>query len=306
MMSHPQVHNTKSDETGGTQAAEKGIISTLLEHAGIVIVIILVAIFLKTFIVDAYHIPSASMENTLDIGDFIFVNKLAYGLRTPQYIPFTNLSLPHITIPLFGSVHRGDVIVFEFPGYRNEIRASEPINFVKRCIGLPGDDVEIKDGTVIINGEKTPFPPTGKKTGVYNRNLMNEGIFPEGSGFSGTDYGPIRVPKKNDLLEINTSNIGRWRIFIEREGHEVNVEDGTILIDGKASASYRIERDYYFVLGDNRNNSLDSRYWGFVPAGNVIGKALIIYWSWDRDYSKAGFPAIFSAIQWDRIGKLIR
>jgi signal peptidase I len=306
MMEEQPVHKTNPDQSSTVPRKVKRITSALIEHGKIILVILLAAILLKSFVIDAYRIPSTSMEYTLNVGDFIFVNKLAYGLRTPRFVPFTRIPLPHFTIPLFHNIHRGEVIVFEFPGYQNELRPSEPVNFVKRCMGLPGDTVEIRYGIVVVNGIAMPFPPLGKSSGVTNNLLQSERIFPEGSGFSITNYGPIIVPKKGDIWEINTTNISQWQVFIEREGHTVQLTGNTLFIDGAISSSYKIQRDYYFVLGDNRNNSLDSRHWGFLPEDNLIGEASFIYWSWNPESSSTDPSEKTSAIRWGRIGTLIR
>ena len=305
-MADQPAHSTDPDKSSAVPHVEKKIASTLVEYGKIILTILLAAIFLKSFVVDAYRIPTTSMENTLNAGDFIFVNKLAYGLRTPRYVPFTKIPLPHFAIPIFHTIRRGDVMVFEFPGNQNELHTSEQINFIKRCIGLPGDTVEIRNGLVIVNGIVTPSPPLGKNSNISNSQLENEKIFPEGSGFSSTNYGPIVIPKKGNIWEINVFNITQWQVFIEREGHNVQLNGDKLSIDGKIASSYEIQQNYYFVLGDNRNNSLDSRYWGFLPDDNLIGEALFIYWSWNPEISNASLSERISAIQWGRIGTLIR
>lgn len=248
------------------------------------------------------------MENTLEVGDFLLVNKLAYGLHTPRRIPFTATSLPSFDLSFFRSVHRGDVIVFEFPGNQFEVKPSESVNYIKRCIGLPGDTIEIRFGKVLVNGNETSFPlhsisaaHAADKT--FRRNTE---MFPEGSAFNDVNYGPIVVPKRGDILKINPSTFSRWHIFIEREGHTVQIKADTILIDGTPASTYHMRQNYYFVLGDNRDNSLDSRYWGFVPDDHLIGEAIFIYWSWDPEVPVYSISEKYSTIRWNRIGTLIR
>jgi signal peptidase I len=248
------------------------------------------------------------MENTLEVGDFLMVDKLAYGIRTPRHIPFTSISLPLFTLPLFCSVHHGDVVVFEFPGGRYEIHPSESVNYIKRCIGLPGDTVEIRFGRVYTNRVEIKFPALGKRTShpVGNSFQRNSEMFPEGSTYSDVNYGPIVVPKCGTILKIDPESFNQWRVFIEREGHSIQLNTDTILIDGMATSTYRVQRNYYFVLGDNRDNSMDSRFWGFVPDDHLVGEALLVYWSWDPDIPVSNISEKLSTIRWKRIGTLIR
>ena len=268
----------------------------------------LAAVTLKLFVIDAYRIPSTSMENTLQVGDFLLVNKLAYGLHTPFRIPFTTSSLSSFAVPLLSRVERGDVIVFEFPGNRDEVTPSESVNYIKRCIGLPGDTIEIRRGRVLINGMETSFPLHGTRTAhpIDTSPRRSAELFPSGSSFSDVNYGPMVVPKRDDRLMIDPANYAQWKIFIEREGHTVLARSDTIFVDGEPASSYRVEQDYYFVLGDNRDNSLDSRYWGFVPGSHIIGEAVMIYWSWDPEIPVHTLSEKLSTIRWNRIGTLVR
>lgn len=180
-----------------------------------------VALFIRAFFVQAYKIPSSSMEPTLLVGDHILVIKCLYGIR----IPFIGKQLVEFSEP-----KRGEIVVFVYPRDPKK-------DFIKRVIGLPGERVEIRDKKVFINGQ-----PLDDPWGVWER-----GEAPR------TDFGPVRVP----------------------EGH-------------------------YFVMGDNRDNSMDSRYWGFVPRDNLIGRAFIIYWSWNSNGK-----GILEKVRWGRIGKLL-
>jgi signal peptidase I len=281
----------------------------LLSFAKTLLFTILVALFLKTFIIEAYRIPSGSMENTLLVGDFLFVNKFVYGLRTPRHLPLTNLAIPSISFPAFKQVQRGDVIVFEFPGDRGRLSDPESINYVKRCIGLPGDTVHILAGRVFVNGRELLLPPHAKwsneRYGAGWR--VEDELFPPGSKFTVDNYGPLVVPKRGDLIELTPVAFERWKDLIQKEGHTVAItREGAVLIDGVPNSRYTIERDYYFALGDNRDNSLDSRYWGFVPDKNLIGEAFMIYWSWDAELPAGGLWDRFKTIRWGRIGSLVR
>jgi signal peptidase I len=266
----------------------------LIASAKALLVTIAVALFLKTFVVEAFRIPSGSMENTLLVGDFLLVNKLAYGLKTPRYIPLTTKAIPSVAIPAFGSVRRGDVLVFEYPGKRPDVDGNGPLYFIKRCVGLPGDTIAIHSGQVTINGRQVLLPAHAK---------LIDGV----RYAAGADYGPTFVPRKGDLIHLTPQSVPAWKDFLEREHHSIEVsQDGNVIVDGREQREYPVERNYYFVLGDNRGNSLDSRSWGFVPEDAIIGEALFVYWSWDPELSNNGVRATSGNIRWDRIGMLIR
>jgi len=301
-------HKRVAENKDSSLEKEKNITSTLLAYGKTILITLLAALVLKLFVVEAYRIPSTSMENTLHVGDFLLVNKLAYGLHTPRRIPLTTVSLSSFTLPLFRSVHRGDVIVFEFPGNRNEVIPAEPVNYIKRCIGIPGDTIEIRSGKVFVNRIEMNFPLHGRRTIHATDTTLrrNTEMFPENSTFSDFNYGPVVVPKRGDILKIDSVSFSLWHIFIEREGHTLQFNADTLLIDGTQDSRYIVQEDYYFVLGDNRDNSMDSRYWGFVPADHLIGEALCIYWSWDPEIPGDSISEKYSTIRWDRIGTLIR
>ena len=270
---------------------------------------ILVAFFLKIFVVEAFRIPSGSMENTLLVGDFLLVNKLAYGLKSPRYAPFTNLSIPSFTLPLFGSVRRGDVVVFEFPGNHSGELPSGPEYYIKRCIGLPGDTIKIRSGYVMVNGREVLLPSHAKSSmiaGTLQPDAADIGQ-PLHPVIDGNNFGPTIVPKKGDMIHLTPSTIVSWKNFIERERHNVEVSSsGSMSIDGAETSHYVVEQDYYFMLGDNRGNSLDSRFWGFVPDDHILGEALLLYWSWDPERPGDEAHNQSASIRWNRIGTLIR
>ncbi len=178
------------------------------EYAEAAIIAVLLALFIRTFVVQAFKIPSGSMKPTLLVGDHILVNKFLYGIK----IPFINKTLIPVSDP-----KRGDVIVFIYP-------VDPDKDFIKRVIGLPGDKIEMSGKKVLINGK-----PYDDKHGFYS----NLGRTTDAKVGENSHFGPVTVP----------------------EGH-------------------------LFVMGDNRNHSYDSRFWGFVPLSSVKGKAFIIYWSW--------------------------
>jgi signal peptidase I len=201
--------------------------STLREYFESIVIAVILAFFIRTFVVQAFKIPTGSMENNLLIGDHLLVNKFLLG---PTATPIERALLP------IGTIHRGEVIVFKYP--------EEPErDFIKRVIGLPGETVELREKKVYINGKPLDEPyvhflePPGAVGGEFH----------EVTSFDVRErYGPVTVPA-----------------------------------------------DHYFVMGDNRDNSQDSRYWGFLPRDYVKGRALFIYWSYEaerEDYQEGGGP----------------
>jgi len=268
----------------------------------------LVALFLKIFIIEAYKIPSGSMENTLLVGDFLLVNKIVYGATTPRNIPFTDIRIPYFRFPSFSEPHHGDVVVFDFPGYRDEPQSKDVVNYIKRLIGEPGDTVLIRNRVVYVNGNIVPNAPDAliDKEGMKDTNSAEAKIFPRGSKWNEDNYGPLVVPKKGDLVKINKDNFPMWDLFIKREGHNCRIaSDGKVFIDEIPVSEYKVEKNYYFMLGDHRTNSLDSRFWGFMPRENVVGEALIIYWSWNPEIQFSRLGELINSIRWNRIGKVI-
>ncbi len=197
--------------------------STLRENIEAIVWAILIALFIRTFVVQAFKIPSGSMKDTLLVGDHILVNKFIYGVK----LPFTHITLIPVSEP-----KRGDVVVFEFP-----LDPSE--DFIKRVVAVGGDTVEIRNKVVYINGKREIQPHA----------MYTDPTIIPGSVDPRDNFGPVQVPK------------------------------GSI-----------------FVMGDNRDHSYDSRFWGFVRLGAVEGKAFLIYWSWNS-------PAF--SVRWRRIGMWI-
>lgn len=268
------------------------------------------ALILKTFVIEAYTIPTGSMEDTLLPGDFLLVTKFTLGATTPRNIPFTNVALPYYQFPKLKEVKRGDIIVFEYPGDRDELRHEEIMNYIKRCVCLPGDTITIVDKVLYVNGELFPPPPKMKFLNPVPtpKGIGNPYIFPKFSNFNEDNYGPLYVPKKGDTIQLSIDNIEQYRTLINREyGREVvKVVGGQITIDGVPAKTYIIKKNYYFMLGDNRDDSADSRFWGYVPEDLIIGEPLIIYWSWDKEIPM--FPDVikkFSSVRLNRIAKLI-
>lgn len=210
--------------------------SIIREYIEAILIAVVLALFIRTFIVQAFKIPSGSMLETLQIGDHLLVSKFIYGIK----MPFTGKVLVPIKEP-----KRGDIIVFKYP--------KEPdVDYIKRVIAVGGETVEIKDKKVFINGK----PLAGDQD---HGQFKEERIIPASAG-PRDNFGPVTVP------------------------------------EGKL-----------FVMGDNRDNSYDSRFWGFVDLEAVRGKAFILYWSWDTDKNKQLFSVDrFASIRWGRIGNLVK
>ena len=272
-------------------------------------IMILIVLFIKSSFIEASMVPTPSMENTILAGDFLIVNKFIYGGSTPRYIPFTNIRLPHIDLPAFDDPERFDVVVFEYPGERDQLFNEEVVHYVKRCIGLPGDKIKIVNRVVFINGEELQIPPHVNylKNRATPDGAVEGYIFPRGKKWNSDNYGELTVPKKGDVIPLTINNIDEWEILIDRELERkaVSAKNNKVFIDGVETDSYTIKRDYYFMMGDNRDNSLDSRYWGFVSRDRIVGSPLVVLWSVDPEVSILNPFKLLSTLRFNRIGKII-
>ena len=372
--------------------------SPIREWFDSVLFAVVAATLIRWLFMEAFTIPTPSMENSLMVGDFLFVSKLHYGTRTPRtplQVPLTHqkiwgtdipsystaIQFPSYRLPGFTHVKNGDVVVFNVPPkYLNE-NIDYPVdlktNYIKRCIGIPGDVLEVRQREVIINGKSFPAPPRSqqkyfvKTTEVldatffrkyeivndyrdpsqptenwkpleqYNDSTKSaalvgysitttkdiidkfrafdwvKGIEPmmdkpgeTGASIYGTptfkwnhDYfGPITVPKKGATIQINAQTIALYGPVIElyENNAAVEVTPTGIRIGGQPITAYTFKQDYYFMMGDNRDNSLDSRFWGFVPEDHIVGKAVFVWMSLDPN------PAnIWNKIRWNRLFRII-
>ena len=268
------------------------------------------AFFIITFIVQNTRIPTGSMEDTILVGDFVLVNKFIYGAGSPKYLPFTQIEIPHFRLPALRDPHRKDIVVFEFPGMRDQVKADElGVNYVKRCIGVPGDTIQVINKVVYVNHKQFWIPPHIKYLDAFAKpkEMFEPRIFPKGMPWNEDNYGPLIVPKKGYTIPLNTNNVEQWAITIDREyGRKVvAVQDNVVTIEGKPVTSYTFKKDYYFMMGDNRDDSLDSRFWGFVPRDNVEGEAFITLFSWDRDIPFTDFFRLIGSIRPERVVKLL-
>jgi signal peptidase I len=233
---------------------------TFREYAEALGIAILIALIIRAFVIEAFKIPSGSMMPTLSIGDHIFVNKFIYGLR----IPFTKIRFFDIRTP-----ERGDVVVFIYP-------VEEGKDFIKRIVGVPGDRIHIVGQNTWINGERlpkhlleiSPYPDDRRRLLVGNDKTQT---IPFVRGWEDFDFYDERLGQARHLVQ--------YERHLERPAFDAVVPPG-----------------HYFVMGDNRDNSADSREWGFVPAENVKGKAMFVWLSVDKDYG---------GIRWNEFGRWI-
>ena len=277
----------------------------LLHLLWILLFTLFMAIFIKTFFIEAFRIPTNSMADTILAGDFVLVNKFVYAINTPPTIPLTPIEIPKFKIISFKEPKRNEVIVFQFPGSSYELIPSQDMTLVKRVAGLPGDEVWIIDKEVIVNSSRLDEPKNAviEKGNSENYGEADDRIFPSGRNWNKDFYGPILVTKAGMKIEINPKNIKDWETIINREfGRKaVSIEGTVIMINGKPSREYTFAKNYFFVLGDNRDKSSDSRHWGFVPEDLIIGRAEIIYWSVKTTFDFRKVTEIFNSIRFNRI-----
>lgn len=275
-----------------------------LKEVGIVVGLFLV---INSFVFASFLVPTGSMENEVLTGELLFVNKFIYGASSPRNIHFTNVRLPYFSLPGFRDVRRSDVIVFVFPGNRDEVQPEDFTFYLKRCIGLPGDTVEVRDRVVYVNGTMLPIPRNIRYDHheILPANIAEENIFPKGAPWNMDHYGPLVIPYKGMKLSLNGDNFDAWMVFVRREGHSMQLLGNQVVIDGKPTSEYTVQRDYLFGMGDHRDNSLDSRYWGFIPRENLVGTPMIVYWSWNTDLPLYDIFGRIASIRWGRIGSLV-
>ncbi|MCF7808511.1 MAG: signal peptidase I [Candidatus Marinimicrobia bacterium] len=254
--------------------------------------IVVSVLILRATVIEAYNVPTGSMETTIKIGDFILGNKFVYGIRTPDWlgIPWTNIgfTVPYYRLPGFEQPKTGDVVIFRYPNDdwpANQIGPFDPsLNYIKRCIAGPGQTLAIREKDVFVDGVEFPLPEDGRasKLTMYDEDYVERNIFPSGYG-NRDHFGPLTVPAEGDTLDFSTDNLQLAANVISLEGHEVRVSTtGQVRVDGEFVDHYVCEQNHYFMMGDNRDNSHDSRYWGLVPESNIIGEALITYLSWEQ------------------------
>ncbi|CCH55426.1 signal peptidase I [Fibrisoma limi BUZ 3] len=387
------VTKTKADAKPATKKK-----SPAREWFDSILFAVVAATLIRWLFMEAFTIPTPSMENSLLVGDFLFVSKLHYGTRTtstPLQVPLTHqkiwgtnipsysdaIRLPMYRLPGFTHVKNGDVVVFNVPPKYLNDNIDYPVdlktNYIKRCIGIPGDVIEIRRQDVYVNGKLFPRPPQAEhEYFVKTSQVMDEAFFrrynivndfrdpsnptynwqpleeyndstkssvqvgyrintteqvanqfksfdwvksvepimdkpgEQAPGIYGSpvynwnrdNFGPLTIPKEGATVQLNEKTIVLYGPVIEKyEGNEnVEVTPTSVKIDGKPITSYTFKQDYYFMMGDNRHNSLDSRFWGFVPADHIVGKAVFVWMSIDPNPD--GF---FNKIRWSRLFRII-
>jgi len=298
----PQTARSASGNRNGREPEPPMTFSeSLMSWVKTILSSLLIVMVVNGLLIASFVVPTGSMENEVMAGDFLFVNKFIYGGSTPQTIPFLDTPLPYFRLPGLRDPQKGDVIVFIFPGMRDQKVADEFQYYLKRCVATAGDTLQVINKIVHINGVAQATPPNAIFTEGAVDPTDRLRTFPSTANFTRDNWGPMRIPKKGDVIPLNDSTYERFQVFIEREHHEVERSGQIITVDGKPATSYTVERDYCFGMGDNRDNSLDSRYWGFVPVENVVGTPLFVYWSWDPNTPMSHLGEKLGSIRWGRI-----
>ena len=356
--------------------------SATREWVDAIIFAVVAATLIRTLFIEAYTIPTPSMERSLLVGDFLFVSKVNYGARlpeTPIAFPFAHhtmpifgtkaywdgIKLPYYRLPGLSEVKKGDVVVFNYPmeadsPYYRPVDKRE--NYIKRCQGGPGDTLSVVDAQVYVNSKSAPNPPgeqidynlnsaspdglnpkimedlnvtqyegnqyytmtqeSAKALAAYpgitlkpriaSKNVVdvNGGlVYPNTNGsyhaahsnthyanWNADNYGPILIPKKGWTVKLDSLTLPVYeRAITIYEGNKLETRDNDIYINGQKTNTYTFKMNYYWMMGDNRHDSADSRYWGFVPEDHIVGKALFIWMSWDDNAS------FVHKIRWSRI-----
>lgn len=358
---------------------------------GSIIFAVIAATIVHTYFFQPFTIPTGSLEKSYLIGDYLIISKMHYGARTPMTtvsmpmvhdtIPLINSrsylkkpQLPYFRFPGFQKVKNNDIVVFNWPAdtvvkfFHNDPAQYKPIdkksNYVKRCVAIGGDSLQIKNGVVYVNGQKVIYPDraklqnlyvvktkpnqlfsrqtigrlvndykikeifSGAKKGTYIMNLTDDKlklvkafsnvesieIYNTGKGqlFGGNpdwdinNFGPIYIPKKGDVLELNKETYPFYKKIISQydthdakhklNNREVVLKGNDVYVDGKLSKKYTVNQNYYWMMGDNRGESEDSRFWGYVPFDHVVGKPVFIFMSIDKETGKIRWNRVFTTV----------
>ncbi|MBT4370012.1 MAG: signal peptidase I [Candidatus Marinimicrobia bacterium] len=319
----------------------------LISETKAIVFIVLTVLLVKVTVLEAYIVPTGSMENTIMTGDFLIGSRFVYGMRTPDWIgiPYTDIGffIPYIKFPEFKIPTTGDVLIFKYP-------RDKYVKYVKRCVAGPGDTLIVQQKKLYVNGVEIPMWENGKYlTAPMQKNFRQSDIFLSSkTNINKDNIGPIYVPKSGDVFQIDEET--NWRFLLPiilMEGHTATLKSNEVeyeftlqdpnelfrrkgkddvyenyfpkgplltpwskaikdedfqflVIDGIPASEwtkYKVSQNYYWAMGDNRDNSLDSRYWGYIPENNILGEALFTYFSLDLD---SWTP------RWGRIGTVLR
>ena len=244
--------------------------SVAREYFESAVVTVIMALFGMTFVIQAVKVPTGSMQNNILIGDHLLVNKFVFRSTRER------LS----TVFPFRPVRRGDVIVFKFP-------EDPQTNYVKRVIGLPGDLIEVRGIHVLVNGQELPEHRLFASRPSFDANDSSLQVISEEPGTQSAKYTVYWEPR-----------------HAQQDWSSPSFHDGRYGVGGP----YRVPEGHYFAMGDNRDDSEDSRFWGTVPRENIIGRALVVYWSYDEKAAERGgnlLANLFRFTRWTRSGKLI-
>jgi signal peptidase I len=261
--------------------------SVLREWLNAGVFALVTATIVKVFAFQNYTVPTGSMERTILVGDFLVASRFTYGAK----IPFTDWRLPG-----FRKVQQNDIVVFDQP--------RDHVEYVKRCIAVGGQTLVVKNKKLFVDDKEFLLPAEGQfiDSLIRREGISDPDIFPSGANYNRDNYGPVRVPKTGDVVPLTSATYHLYRELIGREGHKVNIQGEQVYVDGKPVKDYTVQMDYYFMMGDNRDNSLDSRYWGFVPETHVLASPLFIYFSWDSNISLLNIIDKLGSIRWSRFG----
>lgn len=228
-------------------------------------IVVISAWICKSIGFSIYRIPSLSMYPTLELNEYVLVSRYPYNLRTPEYYPLMGIPFPYFFAYGFGDVQRGDIMVFDLPLFPTELHPSQKDDYIKRCLGLPGD-------TVLVHKDRYYL----QRNAISNRGeQFITQLFEDSTTTS------FVIPQKGTLIPLADSTQLIWESILSRDANTITRDtSGNVLVNGIPKIRYQVQQDYYFVQGDNLRFSSDSRSWGLVPKSYLIGRAEAVIWPW--------------------------